>query len=174
MNFLGIDIGTSACKAVAFNADGRPLATAQRAYSLHLTEDGGAELDSSEVMDCCLAVIAAVAEQAGRGSIQAIGISSQGEAFTPTDRHGRPLARAMVSSDVRAAAQALQWPREFGAEKLYQITGHTAHPLFTLFKLLWMKEHCPEIWRSAAKFLCFEDLLQSRLGLDPAMGWPLA
>lgn len=174
MNFLGIDIGTSGCKAVVFNADGHPIASAQRGYSLYLTDDGGAELDSTEVMDCCLAVIAAVAEQAGRGSVKAIGISSQGEAFTPTDGHGQPLARAMVSSDVRAAGQARQWPLEFGEERLYQITGHTAHPLFTLFKLLWTKENRPDVWCRAAKFLCFEDLLQSRLGLDPAMGWPLA
>jgi xylulokinase len=174
MNFLGIDIGTSGCKAAVFNADGRLLATAQRSYSLHLTGDGGAELESTEVLDGCLAVISSVAAQAGPGSVKAIGISSQGEAFTPTDGRGNPLARAMVSSDTRAEAQARQWPREFGEERLYQVTGHTAHPLFTLFKLLWMKENRPDVWRSAAKFLCFEDLLQSRLGVEPAIGWPLA
>jgi xylulokinase len=174
MNFLGIDIGTSGCKAVVFDPDGRPLAGAQREYSLHLTTDGGAELDATEVLDQCLAVITEVAHRAGGGSVKAIGISSQGEAFTPVDPHGQPLARAMVSSDVRAAAFARRWPRDFGGERLYQITGHTAHPLFTLFKLLWLKKHRPDVWREAAKFLCFEDLLQLRLGLDPAMGWPLA
>lgn len=174
MNFLGIDIGTSGCKAVVFDAEGQPVATGQRSYTLHLSGDGGAELDSAEVMHQCLDLIAAVAQQAGRGSVAAMGISSQGEAFTPLDRRGQPLARAMVSSDGRAAAQAREWPQDFGEERLYQITGHTAHPLFTLFKLLWMQEHRPEVWCRAAKFLCFEDLLQTRLGLDPAMGWPLA
>ena len=174
MNFLGIDIGTSGCKAVVFDADGRPLANAQREYALHFTDDGGAELDADEVMAACFAVLAEAANQAGRGSIRAIGISSQGEAFTPVDQHGRPLARAMVSSDVRAAAHAQHWPHQFGEERLYQITGHTAHPLFTLFKLLWLKEHRHDVWQGAAKFLCFEDLLQLRLGVEPAMGWPLA
>jgi xylulokinase len=46
--------------------------------------------------------------------------------------------------------------------------------MHTVFKLLWLKDNKPEIWRKAWKFLCFEDLLQYRLGLDPAMGWPLA
>ena len=174
MNFLGIDIGTSGCKAVVFDANGCQLATAQRAYALHFTPDGGAELDSTEVMDKCLAVIAAAAQQAGRGTVQAIGISSQGEAFTAVDRTGKPLCRAMVSSDVRAESAAKQWPLEFGEERLYQITGHTAHPTFTLFKLVWLKEHRPDVWRQAALFLCFEDLLQHRLGVAPAMGWPLA
>ena len=174
MNFLGVDIGTSGCKAVVFDDDGRQVASAQREYSLHLTEDGGAELDSTVVMDHCLAVIAETARQAGRGTVKAIGIASQGEAFTPVDRHGQPLGPAMVSSDVRAAAQAQRWSQEFGADRLYQITGHTAHPLFTLFKLLWLRENRPAVWQGAAKFLCFEDLLQARLGLEPAMGWPLA
>jgi hypothetical protein len=57
-SYLGIDIGTSGCKAVVFDERGRPLASASRGYRLHLTPDGGAELDSDEVMDSCLAVIA--------------------------------------------------------------------------------------------------------------------
>ena len=174
MSFLGIDIGTSGCKAAVFDADGLLLASARREYSLHLTGDGGAELNSTEVLDHCLAVITEAANRAGRGRVKAIGISSQGEAFTPVDRHGQPLARAMVSSDVRAAAIAQSWPQDFGKDRLYQITGHTAHPLFTLFKLLWLKEHRTDVWQAASKFLCFEDLLQLRLGLEPTMGWPLA
>jgi len=38
-------------------------------------------------------------------------------------------------------------PSGFGEERLYQITGHTAHPLFTLFKLLWLRERKPELWK---------------------------
>src|ERR1035437_3962133 len=129
MSFLGIDIGTSGCKAAVFDAEGRLLASAQREYSIHTTPDGGAELNSTEVLNRCLAVITEAAHHAGRGRVKAIGISSQGEAFTPVDRHGHPLARAMVSSDVRAAALARSWPQDFGEDRLYQITGHTAHPL---------------------------------------------
>ena len=174
MSYLGIDIGTSGCKAVVFDADGQPLARAQRDYHVQFTADGGAELDPTEVIDKCFAVIAEAARQVSGDRVKGIGISSQGEAFTAVDRAGHPLCHAMVSSDVRAAACVAPWTETFGAERLYQITGHTAHPMFTLFKLLWLKEHRPDVWRNAAKFLCFEDLLQQRLGLDPAMGWPLA
>lgn len=80
----------------------------------------------------------------------------------------------MVSSDVRAVEIARDWTAQFGAERLYAITGHTAHPLFSLFKLVWLRDNAPEIWRRSARFLCFEDLLHLRLGLDPAIGWSLA
>lgn len=47
--------------------------------------------------------------------------------------------------------------------------------MFSLFKLLWLRDNAPDIWQGARQFLCFEDLLQHELGIErPAMGWPLA
>ena len=170
---MGVDVGTTGCKAVVFDDAGAVKASAYREYPVLNTEDNGAELDSNLVMNQCLAVIA---EAAGRmpGIVNAIGISSQGEAFTAVDSSGEHLCNGMVSSDVRSDRFARDWPRGFGENRLYGITGHTAHPMHTLFKLLWLKEHRSDVWRRAAKFLCFEDLLEQRLGVDPAMGWPLA
>ena len=173
-NYLGVDIGTSGCKASVFSPDGQPLALSHREYELQFTPDGGAELNSGEVVEKCLAAIAEAALQTPARSICALGISCQGEAFTAIGRDGRPLCQAMVSSDRRAERYAREWPDRFGEERLYQITGHTAHPMFTLFKLLWLRDHKPAVWAQADKFLCFEDLLQHRLGVEPAMGWPLA
>ena len=59
-------------------------------------------------------------------------ISSQGEAFTPVGDDGKILGNAMVSSDSRARDIAVNWSNTFGTEKIYHITGHTPHPLFTL------------------------------------------
>ena len=172
-SYLGLDIGTSGCKAAAFDETGRMVSLARRDYDLNFTSDGGAELDSDLVMEHCLAVVAEARAQAG-DEVRAMAVSSQGEAFTAVGADGQALCHAMVSSDTRAADHARNWPKEFGEDRLYQITGHTAHPMFTLFKLLWLKEHRPDVWQKAVRFLCFEDLLHLRLGLEPAMGWPLA
>lgn len=174
MSYMGVDVGTSGCKAVVFDENGGERASSYQEYNLIFTADGGAELDSEEVMQKCEAVICEAAEKAGPRSVKGLGISSQGEAFTALGEDGRALCNAMVSSDVRADPFAKTWPRSFGEERLYHITGHTAHPLFTLFKFLWLKENRPQVWEKAARFLCFEDLLQFRLGLDPAIGWSLA
>jgi xylulokinase len=103
-----------------------------------------------------------------------LAISSQGEAFTVLNADGEVVADAMISSDTRAAALAESWSREFGATRLYEITGHTAHAIFSLFKLLWLRQERPEIWKRAARILCFEDYLHHRLGIEPAIGWSLA
>jgi xylulokinase len=88
--YLGLDIGTSGCKAVLFDLHGQQQTRAYRSYSLSSPAPGWAELDPTEVTDRCFDVIreAAVGSDA---SIRAIGISSQGEAFTPIDAYGRAV-----------------------------------------------------------------------------------
>ncbi len=174
MSYLGLDVGTTGCKACVFDADGNLLATAYREYPLLTPEPGAAEIDSAGVCEGCVEVIREAAAACGDDPVRGIGISSQGEAFTPVSADGRILANGMVSSDARAAPIVDAASREFGRQRLYEITGHTPHPMFTLFKLLWLRENRPEVWRNAAKFYCFEELIQWRLGLEPAISWPLA
>jgi xylulokinase len=173
--FIGIDIGTSGCKALLFDENGRQSDYNYREYDIISKHSGQAELDTDEVMDKCFEVIRLSASSVGSASVRAIGISSQGEAFTILDKSGRALCNALVSSDSRANEMIMSWNRKFGEDKLYRITGHTPHPMFSLFKLLWIKENAPEIWIKAGRILCFEDLLQFRLGIaNPAISWSLA
>jgi xylulokinase len=174
-HYLGIDIGTSGCKAVIFDDDGKQVSMAYREYNIISNNPGWAELDTDGVIAKCFDVIKEASSQLEPGSVGGIGISSQGEAFTLIDKEGKALCNALVSSDIRANALIVPWTERFGEEKLYHITGHTPHPMFSLYKLLWIKENSPEIWAKANRILCFEDLLQYRLGIkSPAMGWPLA
>ncbi len=172
--YMGLDIGTSGCKAVAFDAHGYQLGREYREYDLLLTGDGGAELDSGQVIAACCEVVRACAAGIAPRRVAALAVSSQGEAFTAVDKRGRPLCRAMVSSDTRPASLAESWSSQFGARRLYQITGHTAHPMFTLYKLLWLKNNRPSVWAAATGFFCFEDLFHRRLGLEPCIGYSLA
>lgn len=174
MSYMGLDIGTTGCKAVVFNENGRQLASAYREYETLSPREGWAELDSAQVCDCAMAVIREAASACREDSVRALGISSQGEAFTPVGANGEILANAMVSFDIRAASIAESWSQRFCRDKLYAITGHTAHPMFTVFKLLWLRDNRPDVWERTRAFYCFEDLIHSRLGLDPAISWPLA
>ncbi len=174
MSTMGVDVGTTGCKAGVFDADGNLRALAYREYPLLSPESGWAEIDSAQVCRLCLDAIREAATAWPQDPVRALGISCQGEAFTPLDGDGNILGNGMVSSDARAADLVGPWSDRFGRNRLYQITGHTPHPMFTLFKLLWLKENRPEIWKSAKQFFCFEELIQSRLGVQPAISWPLA
>lgn len=173
MSYLGLDVGTTGCKAVVFDDRGGQLSSAYREYPIISEREGWAELDSALVSDSCLEVIGEAASASGE-EIRGLCISCQGEAFTPIGPNGEILGNAMVSSDARAAGIVESFSREFGRERLYEITGHTAHPMFTVFKLLWLRDNRREVWDRAARFYCFEELIQHRLGLEPAISWPLA
>jgi len=174
MSYLGLDIGTTGCKAAVFDLEGRMLALAYREYPLLSPQPGWAEVDSARVCeDCCSAIREAAAACPG-DPVRGLGISCQGEAFTAVGAGSELLANGMVSSDVRAVDVVTSFSRDFGAGRLYERTGHTPHPMFTVFKLLWLKQQRPDVFAKARKFLCFEDLFQQRLGLEPAISWPLA
>jgi len=173
LSYLGLDIGTGGCKAVVFDSEGKELASSFREYPVLHPHPDWAELNPDEVIDKCFEVIKAV-NAAITDPVVALSISSQGEAFTPVGRDGRALGNAMVSSDARARDIAVDWSKSFGTGKIYNITGHTPHPLFTLYKILWVKENQPDVWNDTRYFLCFEDLLHFRLGLEPKISWSMA
>lgn len=173
MTYLGLDIGTSGCKAAVFEEDGTCLSRAYQNYSVISPQSGWAELDSNEVIEKCFEVIRQAAKDLS-SNIKAMAISSQGEAFTPVGENGELMGNAMVSSDCRAEKLVNKWEEQFGSDKLYRITGHSSSAMFTLFKLIWLKENQPDIWLKSKAFYCFEDLMHFRLGISPSMGWPLA
>ena len=134
MSYLGLDIGTTGCKAATFDAEGQLLALAYREYPLLAPQPGWAEIDSARVCADCRSAIQEAATAVAADSIRAMGISCQGEAFTPVTASGELLGNGMVSSDARAVDIAASFGREFGSERLYELTGHTPHPMFTMFK----------------------------------------
>ncbi|MBN1790505.1 MAG: hypothetical protein JW830_08420 [Bacteroidales bacterium] len=173
MSYLGLDIGTGGCKAVVFDSNGKELASSFREYAVLHPYPDWAELNPEEVITQCFEVITEVNASVS-DPVTAMSISSQGEAFAPVGGDGKILGNAMVSSDSRARDIATRWSSSFGNEKIYHITGHTPHPLFTLFKILWIKENQPDVWNNTRYFLCFEDLFHYRMGLEPKISWPLA
>lgn len=174
MNFLGIDIGTSGCKAAIHNENGDLMAASIRSYEVTFSKTGAAELNSGEVIKKCFESIRECTGLVENGSVKALSISSQGEAFTAVGVNREIMSRAMISSDTRSAPFIKPLVDVIGEEELYEITGHTAQPIFTVFKLLWLKSNRPDIWKKAHYFLCFEDLLQLYLGVEPTISWSLA
>lgn len=158
---------------MVFNSRLKELASSYREYSVLHPHPGWAELNPDEVIGKCFETIRDV-NSIITDPVVSMCISSQGEAFTPVDREGRVLGNAMVSSDSRAGEITESWSKSFGTENIYRITGHTPHPLFTLFKILWIKNNKSEIWKSARYFLCFEDLFHYRVRLEPQISWPMA
>jgi xylulokinase len=173
VSLLGIDVGTTACKAVAFDLTSRPLASATRDYPLQTPAPGRLELDANVVWDAVEATVREV-NATLTDPVTALAVSSQGEAVTPVGADGAVLAGSPVSFDTRAVEQCAQLEAAIGRERLAQITGQPPHPMFTIAKLRWWAEHDPELIRKTWKFLCFGDLVSWRLGGEAGIDFSMA
>ncbi len=174
MSLIGVDVGTTGVKAVAFSEQGRLLASAYEEYPLLFPFAGAAELDSRLVAAAALRVIAQVAAQTAGDPPRAIAIASQGEAFTPLSASGEFLGNCMTSSDTRGLPYIQGFVERIGVERLHAITGHTAHPMHSVFKLLWLKANRPEVWAATRKLLFAEDLVAYALTGEAATDHSMA
>lgn len=164
MSLVGLDVGTTGCKAGAFSEDGRCLAAAYREYAALHPRDGWAELDGGEVWARVQEVLAEVAAGTAADPPTALAVSGMGEALTPVSRDRRILGRCILSSDVRGGAEAEGLARALGAETLHAITGNVPGPQYSLPKLLWQRAHAPEALAGADRLLLWSDLVPYLLG----------
>jgi xylulokinase len=174
MSLLGIDLGTTGCKAVAFNLEGAVVASAYREYPLHFPKPGWIELDSNRVLRSAREVIREVAARTRKDPIRALAVAAQGEAVTPVGKDGAYLHPAIVTFDARTAPLVPWWEKQVSRRRLFEISGMPLHGMYTASKIVWWKKHRPDVFRKARYFLCYEDLFFHALGLVPAIDQSLA
>lgn len=158
---LGIDLGTTGCKAALYTPDGTLLGSAYLEYGLSQPAPGHVEQDAEEWWALtCQAIREAVAVAGISGErVAALGVSSQGISFVPIDAAGRPLGPAITWLDTRASAEAAGIMARYSPLALYRLTGKRASAVYVLPKLLWLRQHRPALYREAAAFVMAHDFL---------------
>lgn len=174
MCILGLDIGTSGCKASLVSEKGKILSQAYREYSLLSERPGWRELDPEKVWQAVQAVMAESLHKSGGLPVMAIGVSSFGEAVVALDASGAVLGNSMIYIDSRGEAEAEFLRREIGDAKVLAITGTYIQSMYSLCKIMWLKENRPDIYKQTWKFLLFADYILFRLGAAPATDYSLA
>jgi glycerol kinase len=143
---LALDQGTTSSRSILFDAQGVPVATAQREFTQHFPRSGWVEHDAEEIWATQVATIAEVLARArvAPDAIAAIGITNQRETTVLWDRRsGRPVAPAIVWQD-RRTAETCQQLREAGHEpEVTRRTGLLLDPYFSGTKLAWLLDHVP-------------------------------
>jgi xylulokinase len=170
---MGLDIGTTGCKAVVFAADGNILSSAYEEYPLIFRRPGWAEIDSHVIWAAVQRVVGQAATQT-EDPVKALSVSVFGESFLPVDRQGEPLYHTILSFDARAGAQAEQLTAKLGRREIFQITGMPQHSSYTVNKVLWLRDHEPEVFRNTWKMLLWEDYFFLKLGLEPRVDYSVS
>ncbi len=154
MYIAGLDIGTTGCKIVLFDRDGKQVMTAYREYEVKRNKG----LHEVDVPGIWKAVKEVFAETSGYG-LSAVGVTSFGESFVIVDENGAPLAPTMLYTDPRGKEECVVLENRFGKDFLAFSSGTKIHEMYSLPKLMWLKSHMPEIWQKAKAILLMQDYI---------------
>jgi glycerol kinase len=173
---LGIDEGTSAVKAVLYDADLRPQAEARREKRLSYPQSGWVEQDPTEVLDAVVGAVGELLEQATE-PVTACGLDHQGESVLAWDADtGRPLTPIVTWQDKRSQEVLDRLEASGHGDEVRSRSGMPLDPYFSAGKLAWLLEHDPSVQRALEagtlrmgtvdSFLC--DRLGAGFATDPS------
>ena len=154
MIYAGLDVGTSGCKLVAYDLEGREIYSASRRYS-ETGSHGLRELDPEIVIESVKETL----KDAGKNCpqpIRAISVASIGETVVVLDKNDKPLMNAILTGDNRGIPQTQRLIEEKGAQNIFEITGLPPNELYSLPKWIWINENT-DVLKRAERILFFED-----------------
>ena len=159
---LGLDIGTTNCKAVVYTPDGVTVAQARAPTPTHTPQPGWAEYRPDELW----AVIAGIVREALAGvqsPIAGLSVASMAEAGVLLDADGEPCSPMISWYDTRTLAEQRWWLEEYGGRRVFDVTGLTPQPILSLCKLMWLRRHRPDSLARARVWLNIADWAVYRL-----------
>lgn len=162
---LGIDLGTSGTKTVLFGQDGHAVCSATVEYPMAQPQNGWAEEDPRDWWNAAVETLRKVIGESGVNpeDIAGIGISGQMHSLVMLDESGDVLRPAILWCDQRTAAECDEITRRVGAERLIEITANPALTGFTAGKILWVRNHEPEVYAKCRHILLPKDYLRYKL-----------
>ncbi|HVW78296.1 MAG TPA: xylulokinase [Alloacidobacterium sp.] len=166
MNFLGMDVGTGGTRAVLIDENGQVIASASCEHApFRSPHPGWAEQDPDDWWRAAQVAIREVLATSGVKSseIGAIGLTGQMHGAVMLDADGKVLRPSLIWCDQRTGPQCDWLHEKIGRERLIELTCNPALPNFTLTKLLWVREHEPEIFARIAHILCPKDYVRYKL-----------
>jgi xylulokinase len=173
MSLLAIDIGSSRCKAVVFSGTGEILAQRTCAYTAEFPAPSQAEINPERFWQAVCHCTQSISRSLN-DPVRALCLNSHGETFVPVDARNQATAPAILNQDNRATEEAAWLEKTLGRKHLFEITGHVAHPMYPVAKLLWLRKRRPEVFTRSVRFLSVIGYVLSRLGLPPYVDYSLA
>lgn len=156
---IGVDVGTTQAKAVAFQANGTVVASSYVRYPLIQETEGMAEQDPETLFQAVVNCIRTVTQQVKNQPIGLISFASAMHGLIAMDAQGRPLTQVITWADTRASDYAEALKETPAAQLFYQLTGMPVHPMAPLYKIRWLQENQPAVAQSAAKFIGIKDYI---------------
>jgi gluconokinase len=161
---LALDVGTSSVRARVYDELGEHVkhVEARTPYEVTHGHAGRAEFDPDELVQATVSAVEEARREA-EGPLDALGAACFWHSLMAVDARGRALSPLLTWRDTRSVDAAEALARRLDADAVHARTGCVLHPSFWPAKLAWLREHQPELYRSAHRFVSFSDYLYGRL-----------
>ena len=168
---LGVDLGTSGTKTVLFDEKGSAIASRTVEYPLYQPHNGWAEQDPLDWYNAAVSTIKGVLEDSGIDphKVAALSIAGQMHGLVMLDEQGQVLRKSILWCDARTQKQCDEITALVGKKRLIEINANPALTGFTAPKILWVREHEPELYQRCATILLPKDYVRYMLTGKAAM-----
>ena len=177
---LGIDIGTSSCKAALFRDDGTVAASGGSDYPVSYPQRGWAEQDPENWWQGVCRAVRNMLSESGidPSDIAGIGVDGQSWSAVALDREGKVLCPTPIWTDTRCADLCREVTKQIPEEELFGLCGNPASPGYTWPKILWYRENRPEVFGQTDRILQSNSYivwkLTGEISQDISQGYGLA
>lgn len=170
MNIGGLDVGTTGCKLTIYDQNGNYIYNSYKEYEVSRTKNAH-EIDAENVF---ASVCECIKDVNSKYSLSAFGVTTFGETFVALDKDDKPLMGAMLYTDKRGEKECEDLVKKIGEQKLIEITGTKPNQMYSLPKMLWIKENEPEIFKKVKHLLLMQDYIIYMLTGEKVIDYSLA
>ena len=175
-HIVALDIGTSSMRAVLYDSTGVLLHACGFEYHTTFPQPSYVEQNPESWLEAAVTVLRRMSEylEGKEIAVEAISVTSQRASLIPMDRDGRPLRDAIMWQDKRSLPVCEALEREMGLSALHRKTGLRLNPFFVLNKIIWLRDHEPDIYMAADKFIGVQDYVTYQLTGQYVTDWTQA
>ncbi len=163
MYFIGVDLGTSACKFLLMDEKGAILNVVSESYDVEFPRPGWSQQDPASWWGAVRHGIPALLEGHDASQVAGIGVGGQMHGLVALDKNDEVIRPAILWNDGRTVEQVRYLNEEVGTDKLLSWTGNIAYAGFTAPKILWMHDAEPENYERVAHVMLPKDYLNHLL-----------
>ncbi|MBD1425818.1 gluconokinase [Sphingobacterium arenae] len=164
---IGLDIGTSSTKAIAFDHAGSIITQFSVTYPILSPQNGFYEQDPIQIYEACVGAVSEVMNALKNSNhehlLEGISLSSAMHGVIAMDDTDTHLTNCIIWADTRSQDIADKLRGTSAGHQLFRETGTPIHPMSPLCKLIWMNKHMPNIFQKTRKFIGIKEYVFFRL-----------
>ena len=155
--YIGVDLGSTNIKAALYD-ENMVLLDRQSRPVQYIRENGFVEFDAEAYCRELTALLGQMVQENSISGVCQIALTGQAESLVVIDRTGKPLMNAISWMDERSVEECRILAERFDPQTCEAVTGQMAVlPTWPATKILWLKNHRPEVYENAATYLLLKD-----------------